>query len=80
MFFTKNATISPNLFHFIVESQKELSNNKSYWIGGSARTKGNFEFVHYLPYQMGPGEIKYTLMLFCLSLSHLHPTLVINIY
>ena len=42
---------------FVVESQMVLSNNQSYWIGGSALTTGDIDFFHYFPYQINSGEI-----------------------
>ena len=42
---------------FVVESQIVLSNNKNYWIGGSAKTTGDIDFLHYFPYRIHSGEI-----------------------
>ena len=44
---------------FVVESQRALSNNQSYWIGGSAQTTGDIDFFHYFPYQTNSGEINF---------------------
>ena len=44
-------------YDFIAEMQGRLSNNQSYWIGGSTRTTGAIDYIHYLPYHIGPGEI-----------------------
>ena len=44
-------------YDFIVEIQGRLSNNQSYWIGGSTRTTGVIDYLHYLPYHIGPGGI-----------------------
>ena len=41
---------------FIAEVQGRLSNNQSYWIGGSTRTTGDIDYLHYLPYHIGPGQ------------------------
>ena len=55
---------------FVVKSQRVLSNNLSYWIGGSAITTGDIDFFHYFLYQTNPGEIN----LFCWlnDWQHLH--------
>ena len=29
----------------------------SYWTGGATRTIGKIEYAHYLPYQIGAGEM-----------------------
>ena len=44
-------------YEFIMEKQKDLTNAKSFWTGGATRTIGKIEYTHYLPYQIGAGEI-----------------------
>ena len=44
-------------YDFIAEMQGRLSNNQSYSIGGSTRTTGVTDYIHYLSYHIGPGEI-----------------------
>ena len=41
---------------FIIEKQRGLSNNRSYWIAGSTRYGGEIDYFHYLQYTIGPGK------------------------
>ena len=42
-------------YNFVVESQRALSNNQNYWIGGSTATTGDIDFLHYFPHQISSG-------------------------
>ena len=42
---------------FILENQRNLSNNQSFWIAGSARTTGDIDFLHYFQYELDAGKI-----------------------
>ena len=50
------AIINSEIEHaLILEKQKILNNNQSYWIAGSTRTIGDIDYVHYRPYEAGAG-------------------------
>ena len=42
---------------FILENQRSLSNNQSFWIAGSTRTTGDIDYSHYFQYELGAGKI-----------------------
>ena len=45
---------------FVVESQRVLSNDKSYWIGGSAQTTGDIDFLHDATNTTGNTDLLYS--------------------